>query len=119
MVVVEGLARELDPAFNMWKTSEPVIGEWIARNLGPAGRIERAAEAAGALGQLVGRIPDLVSRAEDVAEQLHLMSREGVRLETGTAEGIARGSRRESCWQTLALWIGAGALVAIALGVWG
>ena len=30
MVVVEGVARTLDPHFNMWKTSEPVVGEWIA-----------------------------------------------------------------------------------------
>jgi ubiquinone biosynthesis protein len=42
MVVVEGLARELDPNFNMWKTSEPVIGEWIAREIwGRPGRLER------------------------------------------------------------------------------
>ena len=37
MVVVEGVARTLDPAFNMWKTSEPVVGHWIAGNLGPRG----------------------------------------------------------------------------------
>ncbi|MFW8695627.1 ubiquinone biosynthesis protein UbiB, partial [Mesorhizobium japonicum] len=34
MVVVEGVARTLDPAFNMWKTAEPVVGDWIAGNLG-------------------------------------------------------------------------------------
>ncbi|RWG26832.1 MAG: 2-polyprenylphenol 6-hydroxylase, partial [Mesorhizobium sp.] len=37
MVVVEGVARTLDPAFNMWKTSEPVVSDWIAGNLGPRG----------------------------------------------------------------------------------
>jgi ubiquinone biosynthesis protein len=35
MVVVEGVARTLDPAFDMWKTAEPVVREWIERNLGP------------------------------------------------------------------------------------
>ena len=29
MVVVEGVARTLNPSFNMWKTSEPVVGDWI------------------------------------------------------------------------------------------
>ena len=40
MVVVEGVARKLDPRLNMWATAEPVVGGWIAENLGPRGRIE-------------------------------------------------------------------------------
>ena len=40
MVVVEGVARKLDPQLNMWSTAEPVVGAWIADNLGPVGRLE-------------------------------------------------------------------------------
>jgi ubiquinone biosynthesis protein len=40
MVVVEGVARKLDPQLNMWSTSEPVVSAWIANNLGPVGRID-------------------------------------------------------------------------------
>ena len=40
MVVVEGVARKLDPQLNMWLTSEPVVSRWIVENLGPGGRIE-------------------------------------------------------------------------------
>ena len=36
MVVVEGVARSLDPSMNMWETSRPVVTDYIARNLGPA-----------------------------------------------------------------------------------
>ena len=42
MVVVEGVARKLDPRLDMWSTAEPVVGEWIAENLGPRGKIEDA-----------------------------------------------------------------------------
>ena len=35
MVVVEGLARKLDPQLNMWSTAEPVVGARIADNLNP------------------------------------------------------------------------------------
>ena len=42
MVVVEGVARKLDPQLNMWSTSEPVVGAWIAENLGPRGLLEDA-----------------------------------------------------------------------------
>ena len=37
MVVVEGVARRLDPEFDMWTTAEPVVREWIERNLGAGG----------------------------------------------------------------------------------
>ena len=40
MVVVEGVARALDPKLDMWATAEPVVREWIERHLGPVGRIE-------------------------------------------------------------------------------
>ena len=36
MVVVEGVARTLDPAFNMWKTAEPVVGRMDCRQSGAA-----------------------------------------------------------------------------------
>src|SRR6202044_3897324 len=42
MVVVEGVARSFDPKLDMWSTAEPVVGEWIARHLGPAGQLENA-----------------------------------------------------------------------------
>ena len=35
MVVVEGVARSLDPKLDMWSTAEPVVREWMTRNLGP------------------------------------------------------------------------------------
>ena len=46
MVVVEGVARSLDPKLDMWTVSEPVVREWMERHLGPAGRIEDAAQGA-------------------------------------------------------------------------
>src|SRR5262249_48902359 len=34
MVVVEGVARGFDPKLDIWKTADPVVREWIERNLG-------------------------------------------------------------------------------------
>ena len=59
MVVVEGVARTLDPAFNMWKTSEPVVGDWIRDNLGPRGLLADARDGANALLSLARQAPDL------------------------------------------------------------
>ena len=54
MVVVEGVARSLDPKLDMWTTAEPVVREWIERNLGPVGKLEGAAEGAGEIGRFLG-----------------------------------------------------------------
>jgi ubiquinone biosynthesis protein len=56
MVVVEGVARSLDPKLDMWSTAEPVVREWIARNLGPVGRLEDAVEGAGEIGRFFGEV---------------------------------------------------------------
>src|SRR6185503_11812860 len=39
MVVVEGVSRVLDPRLDMWTTADPVVREWIARYLGPIGKL--------------------------------------------------------------------------------
>jgi ubiquinone biosynthesis protein len=42
MVVVEGVARSFDPKLDIWKVADPVVREWIERNLGPFGKIQAA-----------------------------------------------------------------------------
>ena len=59
MVVVEGVARSFDPKLDMWTTAEPVVREWMTRHLGPAGKLENAAEGAAELGRFIGNAPGL------------------------------------------------------------
>ena len=62
MVMVEGLATQLDPQINMWDTSGPFVKNWIRDELGPEAAIaERLREDA----QTLLRIPELVRRLED------------------------------------------------------
>lgn len=69
MVVVEGVARMLNPNFNMWVAAEPVVGQWLSRELGPIGRLEAAAEGASRLFRLLAALPDTLSKAEQRPEQ--------------------------------------------------
>ena len=57
MVVVEGVARKLDPQLNMWSTAEPVVGAWIAENLGPVGRIDDASRGLSSLAAFLADAP--------------------------------------------------------------
>jgi ubiquinone biosynthesis protein len=112
MVVAEGVARSFDPQLDMWKTSEPVVREWIERHLGPAGRLEHAAEGAGEIGRFLGTVPALLSRAAQVADQLDAATRDGIVLAPETVAAIAKAQARGNRWSNIALWVIA-ALLAI------
>ena len=113
MVVVEGVARSFDPKLDIWKIADPVVREWIERNLGPVGRIQGAMSGAGELGRVLGGLPAIAARSVAVLEQLETMTREGVRLSPETIAAMGRTEGRKSRWRTLALWIIAGTFIAI------
>ncbi len=104
MVVVEGVARSFDPKLDMWKVSEPVVREWIERNLGPAGRLEEAVGGAGQLGRFLGSVPVLLSRAALLLEQLDAITRNGLMLAPETVAAIGAAEAKRTRWRTAALW---------------
>jgi ubiquinone biosynthesis protein len=106
MVVVEGVARSLDPELDMWRTAEPVVSEWVARNLGPVGRIETAASGLGAFGRLLADMPA-------IADRIHAALGEPV--DGRRAEDREFAERRRGRSLRLALWLAALSLLAIAL----
>jgi ubiquinone biosynthesis protein len=105
MVVVEGVGRNLDPRLNMWKTAEPVVREWIERNLGPVGRIEEAAGGASELGRFLGQVPALLTRAVNLADQLDAITRNGLVLAPETIAGLTREQDRLERWKVAAFWV--------------
>jgi ubiquinone biosynthesis protein len=118
MVVAEGVARSFDPQLDMWKTSEPVVREWIERHLGPAGRLENAAEGAGEVGRFLGAVPALLSRAAQVADQLDAATRDGIVLAPETVAAIAAAEARSNRWSAVALWVIAALLtILVVLGI--
>ena len=114
MVVVEGVARTLDPAFNMWKTSEPVVGDWIRQNLGPRGMLEDARDGVLALVSLARQAPDLAERAERLSREIDAMAENGLRFDDATADKIGRAEARRTRSGRVALWVIAATLIWIA-----
>ena len=114
MVVVEGVARTLDPAFNMWKTSEPVIAAWIADNLGPKAVLEDARDGLSAALRLARQAPELAGKTERLARDIDAMAQNGFRFDAETAEAIGRSEARHSRSGRLALWVIAAAAVYMA-----
>ena len=117
MVVVEGVARGFDPKLDIWKIADPVVREWIERNLGPVGRIQGAVSGAGELGRLLAGLPEIAGRAVTVLEQLETMTREGLTLSPETIAAMGRAEGRKSRWRTVALWIIAATFIGILFAI--
>jgi ubiquinone biosynthesis protein len=115
MVVVEGVARTLDPKLDMWSTADPVVREWMERHLGPAGRIEGAVEGAGEVGRFLAQVPALLARAINLADQLDAITRNGLVLAPETVAAITAAEIRKERWKTRALWVIAALLAALVI----
>ena len=115
MVVVEGVARTLDPKLNMWTISEPVVREWMESHFGVEGYLNNASEGASSLGKFMGDLPGLLVRAETTADSLSKMAATGLRLDDETVALIAREQSKKSRMTRAGIWVAAIALVFIAV----
>jgi ubiquinone biosynthesis protein len=61
MVMVEGVASELDPEINMWDVSGPFVASWLREELGPEARL---AEMAHKGMRLLADLPGLLDRID-------------------------------------------------------
>jgi ubiquinone biosynthesis protein len=117
MVVVEGVARSFNPRLDIWRVAEPVVREWIERNLGPVGRLQSAASGANDLARVLSGLPTIAFRAVAVLEQLEVLTREGVQLSPETIAAMGRSEGRKNRWRTIALWIIAATFIGILIAV--
>ncbi|WP_439572845.1 2-polyprenylphenol 6-hydroxylase [Phreatobacter sp.] len=116
MVVVEGVARSLDPRLDIWTTSEPVVRDWITRNLGPVGRIEEMGEGARTVGRVISEAPALLGRAAMLSERIDELTKDGFVLAPDSLKGIGEAEARRNRASTVALW--AIALLLAAHLIW-
>jgi ubiquinone biosynthesis protein len=115
MVVVEGVARGLDPSLNMWTAAEPIAKQWIEENLGPIGRLREAGEGASTIAKVMADLPALLTQGQMTAVALAEMARSGFRLDAETVRSLASEEARRTRWGRLALWIAAISLAVLAL----
>lgn len=113
MVIVEGVARSLDPALNVWTAAEPIAREWVEANMGIAGRLREAGEGVGVVSRLLADAPRVIEQLERAAVSLSEQSRQN---EAAAAPINTRSTM--SGLATAALVVAATALAAIAARLW-
>ncbi|WP_131115074.1 2-polyprenylphenol 6-hydroxylase [Lichenihabitans psoromatis] len=110
MVVVEGVARKLDPRLDLWATSEPVVRSWIEENLGPLGKLQDAGASVMSLARASLALPDVLVRGERILSSLETSFDKGIGLSGESLEALAKAQAGRFGWMTGALW-----LIGIAL----
>ena len=63
MVVVEGVARSLDPHINIWQVARPIVENYVAKNIGPAALLRDLTQTAHILSRFGSKLPRLVEAA--------------------------------------------------------
>ena len=63
MVVVEGVARSLNPQINIWEVARPIVEGYIKSNLGPAALLNDLTTTLKVLARFGSRLPSLVEQA--------------------------------------------------------
>ena len=60
MVVVEGVARSLNPNINIWKTAQPIVENYIRQSIGPKAIFKDIADTVRVVARFGPRLPNLV-----------------------------------------------------------
>jgi len=60
---IEGLGRQLDPELDLWSTAKPFLEQWMHRQVGWRGLVERLKNEAPRYAQLLPELPRLVHQA--------------------------------------------------------
>ncbi|MCE9524099.1 MAG: 2-polyprenylphenol 6-hydroxylase [Alphaproteobacteria bacterium] len=112
MVVVEGVARQLDPQHSMWESARPVVEQWMFDQVGPQARLNQAAEGMSTIGRAIAALPEVLRNAEQIGAML---STNGIKLHPETAQAIAAAETKRTAHVRVAVWIGALALAVLAV----
>jgi ubiquinone biosynthesis protein len=60
MVVVEGVARSLDPHINIWEVARPIVETYVRKSIGPQAILRDLLQTARVLSRFGPRLPGLV-----------------------------------------------------------
>ena len=99
MVVVEGVARSLDPHINIWQVGQPIVEGYVKDNIGPKAFLRDLIKTARILARFGPRLPGIVEAAL-------------IRQADKPAPRKARGRKRKLAWLAATA-----ALVAVATWV--
>lgn len=116
MVIVEGVARSLDPKINIWTAAQPVAENWMQQNYGIYGRMRETSESAGEIGKIISKAPRILEHIDRSVYAFTKMAKNGIYLDDYTINRMVKESskyQKNERWPlrlisisiTIALWL--------------
>ncbi|MEP6876959.1 MAG: AarF/UbiB family protein, partial [Burkholderiales bacterium] len=87
---VEGLGRQLDPELDLWNTAKPFLEDWMNKQVGVAGLVERLKNEAPRYVQLLPELPRLLHQALQPRAALQERALEALLAEQRHTNGLLR-----------------------------
>ena len=87
---VEGLGRQLDPELDLWNTAKPFLEDWMNKQVGMAGLVERLKNEAPRYVQLLPELPRLLHQALQPRGGLQERALEALLAEQRHTNGLLR-----------------------------
>jgi ubiquinone biosynthesis protein len=111
MMQTEGVCRRLDPEFDMWEISRPVVEKSMQRELGPQGRINDLLRGLGKARRTLEILPDAT---KDIAALAKAWSNGEIDLSKNKASTSKRPS--DASWKIIAIL--SSTVVIVMSGIW-
>lgn len=115
LVVAEGVARTLNPELNLWRAAEPVVKEWLTRELGPTAKLQKMTEGFKAIDRFLDNIPNHLRHLEEDLDGLSNLARIIRDMDEESLQRLLEGRRKPATQQSLAVWLIAISLITIAV----
>ncbi len=93
MVVVEGVARSLNPKLNMWRTAEPVVSDWMKDQLGVTAKMKEAKEGVESVSRFMQVLPQILDDSRQISAGIHAFSNSGIRLDNDSVERLSKAMK--------------------------
>jgi ubiquinone biosynthesis protein len=90
MLTAEGVARTLSPDANMWFLAQPLIKNWVNKNMGPE---TIALNAVGEMANGLKRLPIIISNLEKNVEAI---ANSGLKLNPNTVKDIIAAQKTKT-----------------------
>ncbi|MBL1419339.1 MAG: 2-polyprenylphenol 6-hydroxylase [Alphaproteobacteria bacterium] len=100
LVIVEGVARMIDPKFDMFKAMEPLLKSWLKKTLGAETKVKDGLQAISELASHIPHLPAYIDRVKSSIEKLDDIAKSDAIM----AEA-AKSTRRHNRLQTALLLI--------------
>lgn len=108
---VEGLARQLDPDLDLWKTAKPILEKWLSQQLGWRALVDGIKAEAPGWAQILPNLPRLI--AENLSQGRSVQKDQNLELEV--LKGLLQQERRTYSLLVGALLFASGFLVGILI----